>query len=121
MLLTYRLPAAKWRPFVGVGYAPRLAQGSAGEFQSFTIVNPLNGSNISFYSLDRPPASWDLSHGAVVSGGAEFRIGGLRMSGEVRYTHWNRPLSASIGSTGFLYRSAQNQADVLLGLGWKLR
>jgi hypothetical protein len=54
-------------------------------------------------------------------GGVQFGVGRLRVSPEVRYTHWTSTPINGFFSDGPSYSSTQEQVDVLIGIGWKIR
>jgi hypothetical protein len=98
MLIKYRPPVRLLKPFLEAGYAPRV------------IYAPSN------YSSNAIPTS----QGFVIGGGVQFGIGRLQLRPEVRYTGWfNTPIMIWFGN-GPESQSAQNQADILLGISWKL-
>jgi hypothetical protein len=90
---SFALPVVK--PFIEGGYAPRVMPG--------TYASP------------------NVSHGLVIGGGAEFRIGRLCLSPAIRYTHWNNAPAGLVITQGPTINLTQNQADILLGISWKLR
>ena len=53
--------------------------------------------------------------GLVIGGGVELKIGGLRITPEIRYTGWT---SRHFESPGTLLQSNRNQAAVMLGIGF---
>jgi hypothetical protein len=116
MLLKYRLPVTGVRPFVAAGYAPRrfsLSADSSGYFIDVPTGARIPSSNSTHSS--------DTSHGFVAGAGIEFRLARLRVTPEFRYTHWlDRPLN-NFGSQGYFVRSAEDQADIMLGLSWGTR
>jgi hypothetical protein len=104
LLLKYRLPAPLVKPFLEGGYAPRVINGS--------IHSYANGLTV---GTDYP-----VSHGVVIGAGAQFGIGRLRLSPEVRYTLWNNSPVLVVFADGPTFKSAENQVDILLGISWKL-
>ena len=53
------------------------------------------------------------SAGGAVGAGLTFKVGQLRLSSEIRYTHWGtRPFANGLGPIFF---STKNQADLLVG------
>jgi opacity protein-like surface antigen len=109
ILLKYRLPVPLVKPFAEVGYAPRVMNGSitSGAF------SPPSTSTSSEHLPD--------SQGLVIGGGVQFAIGRLRLSPGVRYTHWNNTPIMGTYVEGPGFESTQNQVDVLVGIGWKIR
>ncbi len=105
---------ALWRGVnAGVGYAPRVINGSghvAGV--SVTSFTPLTMT----YSEFNTPGWWDTTHGVVGAAGIERRAGPLRIAPEVRYVHWNMPAVNRYGSRGFSIVSTEDQVDVLVGI-----
>jgi hypothetical protein len=114
MLLTYRVPAPAVKPFAEVGYAPRVGSGTVDS--NLLVLFPTQSYQQVHYS-----AAWQTSYGLVVGGGVRFGLGRLRLSPQVRYTHWNNAAVSGYYSDGPSYQSTQNQVDVLLGIGWKVR
>jgi hypothetical protein len=117
ILLKYKLPVSKVKPFVEVGLAPRSISGTISE--SGVNVNILTGQVTPFSGSLK--TDWSNSLGVVTGGGVQFGVGRLRVSPEVRYTHWtSTPINGSFGD-GPSYSSTQEQVDVLIGIGWKVR
>jgi len=114
MLLTYRVPVPVVKPFAEVGYAPRVGSGTLDS--NLLVVFPTQS-----YQQQHYRATWQTSGGVVVGGGVRFGLGRLRLSPQVRYTHWNNAAAYGNYPDGPLYQSTQNQVDVLLGIGWKVR
>ncbi len=121
MILKYRLPVPLVHPFVGVGYSPRVVNGtdvSYGSFLSYISGNPPTIIYTSFTN-QRSNTSYSATHGIVVSGGVNLDVGHVRFSPEVRYVHWNAPFLNEFGGDGsFRFVSNQNEAFVLLGISW---
>lgn len=116
MLLQYRLPLPKVKPFVEVGVAPRTISGAIAE--SGFSVNIMTGQRTPL--SDTQSTNWSASVGVVVGGGVRFGLGRLRFSPEVRYTHWTSTPINGYFSDGPSYYSTQEQVDVLIGIGWKI-
>jgi hypothetical protein len=117
MLFKYKLAVPKVKPFVEVGLAPRTISGTISE--SGFAVDIMTDQRTPFSRVVR--TNWNGSFGIVTGGGVQFGVGRLRLSPEVRYTHWT---SAPIGGTfgdGPSYYGTQEQVDVLLGIGWRVR
>jgi hypothetical protein len=117
ILLKYKFPTSKVKPFVEAGLAPRSISGTISE----------SGVNVNFLTGQLTPFSgslktdWNSSVGVVAGGGVQVGVGRLRVSPEVRYTYWT---SAPINGTfadGPSYYSTQEQVDVLIGIGWRIR
>jgi hypothetical protein len=86
-LAKFRFPIPLLKPFVSAG----------GAYRSFT---------------DLPSNIVTPTHNAfVLGGGLELRISRLRLSGEMRWLHWNSP-----PNNANVVRLDQNQGEVLLGL-----
>jgi hypothetical protein len=126
MLAKYRIPFAAVKPFVEVGYAPRVINGSVSSTSAFptAVINPSNGS-VTSGGVESAHAitstNWPVSHGLVVGGGVQFGMGRLRLSPTVRYTHWNNMAISGYYGDGPSWQSTRNQFDVLLNIGWKVR
>jgi hypothetical protein len=120
LLAKYYLPGHELpvRPFVEVGYVGRRLFGAEGVFSAFgqdILGNPVNSSardSGSSLLRDNP------THGVVVGGGARLKLGPLRISPEIRYTHWGGQPFQRDGAHGFFLDSSQNQAEFLLGLSF---
>jgi hypothetical protein len=73
------------------------------------------------YRTDHFSTNWSSSVGVLVGGGVQLRFGALMLSPEVRYTYWtSTPIDVGL-SNGYSLQSAQNQADILVGVSWKIR
>jgi len=116
-LLKYKLPVFKVKPFAEVGLAPRSISGTISE--SGFSVNIPTGQQTPFSGSSK--TGWSSSVGVVAGGGVQFGVGRLRLSPEVRYMHWtSAPINGSFGD-GQSFYSAQEQVDVLIGIGWRIR
>ena len=117
MLLKYKLPLSKVKPFVEVGLAPRSISGTISvSGVSFDIIT---GQQTPFSRSLK--TNWSSSFGVVTGGGVQFGVGRLRLSPEVRYTHWtSTPINVTF-SDGPSFQSTQEQVDVLIGIGWRIR
>jgi hypothetical protein len=117
ILLKYRLPLPRVKPFVEVGLAPRSISGTISE--SGVNVNVLTGQQTPFSSSSK--TDWSNSVGVITGVGVQFGVGRLRVSPEARYTHWtSTPISGTF-SDGPSFYSTQEQVDILVGIGWKIR
>ncbi len=90
LMAKYRFPGPNLKPFVGAGVA----------FRSF--------SNLSQFArgLD------STVNGYVFGGGLLIKVGGVRLSPELRYTRWN---SIDPGETTPV-RNSKNQTDFMVGI-----
>ncbi len=116
LLLKYKLPLTLIKPFIEGGYAPRVINGTVNN-NGFT-VNLQTGQQTygqSHYSTN------DSSQGLVIGGGVQLNVGRLRISPQVRYTHWNNQAILVTYPDGPTFGSLQNQVDILVGLSWRLR
>jgi hypothetical protein len=117
MLLKYKLPVFKVKPFVEVGAAPRRISGTISVSGS-SLDTATGKYTLSSGSLR---TAWSSTFGVVTGGGIQFGLGRLRLSPEVRYTHWtNTPIDVTFAD-GPSFRSTQEQLDVLIGIGWRFR
>lgn len=112
MLLKYRLPFPLIQPFVEAGYAPRVMNGT---------ISTLNTSASPPVQLQASSELWPTSQGLVIGGGVQFAIGRLRVSPGVRYAYWNNAAIMATNGNGPSWYSSQNQVDILVGIGWKIR
>lgn len=116
ILLKYRLPFPLVKPYVAGGYAPRTIHGSI-DTAGFT-VNLQNGQ--ATFGSGSMKTGWGASGGPVAAIGVQLNLGPVRLSPEFRYTHWNGATIGVVGPQGYAFQSAQNQVDLLLGIGWKV-
>jgi hypothetical protein len=105
---------ALWRGvYAGIGYAPRVTNGSAHvNYLTITSINPV----INTFSERTFPGSWDTTHGVVTAVGIEKRWGPLHIAPEARYTRWNRLAVDVNGTRGFAIQSTRDQVDLLVGI-----
>lgn len=115
LLLKHTLPFPVVKPFVEIGYAPRVMSGTLNDSGTF-LSNP-NGGRTSF--SQNSDANF-TSHGIVVGGGVRVGAGKLRLSPQVRYTHWTSSAFRINLPDGPNFGATQNQVDVLVGIGWKV-
>jgi hypothetical protein len=114
-LVKYKLPVSNVKPFVEVGLAPRSITGTISD--SGVSVNLMTGQLTPFSGSSK--TNWSNSMGVVTGGGVQLSIG--RVSPEVSYTHWtSTPINGSFAD-GPSYSSTQEQVDVSVGIGWKIR
>jgi hypothetical protein len=117
VLLKYRLGTPLIKPFFEAGVAPRRISGTVAE--SGNSVNIPTGQITPLSS--RTNTNWSSSVGVVLGGGVRLGFGRLQLSPEIRYTHWtSTPINVSFGD-GPSFQSTQEQVDILVGIGWKLR
>ena len=118
LLLKYTLRFSVLHPFVEAGVAPRTISGgvaSTGKSDLFT-ASPIPPFGPSF------PVSYSPSVGFVAGGGLQFDLGHLRLAPQVRYTRWaTAPVGGLFYSLFSTYSSNQNQFDLLVGIGWKVK
>jgi hypothetical protein len=115
MLLKYKLPLPLIKPFIEVGYAPRVINGTLNN-NGFNYLP--NGQQT--YGQSHYGTNWNASRGLVIGVGVQFGLGNLRISPEVRYTHWHNQAIYINPGNGPAFGSSQDQVDVLVALGWKL-
>jgi hypothetical protein len=116
ILLKYRLPVPKVKPFVEVGIAPRTISGTLS--LSGVSMNVATGQQTPFSS--NSGTDWSASFGVVTGGGAQFGWGRLRVQPEIRYTHWTTmPINISFGD-GPSFSSTEEQLDILVEIAWKI-
>jgi len=114
VLIKYRLPFPIIKPFVEAGYAPREMHGSISSdyVQLFPTTLPVQHTNTG--------TNWPTSHGIVIGAGVNVAVGHLRLAPAVRYTHWNNAAITGLYGDGPSWQSTQNQADILVGISWKV-
>jgi hypothetical protein len=115
VILKYHLPIRLAHPFVGIGYAPRIVNGTDVSSGSSNEFPP-------YYNL-RTATNYPVTQGVVVSGGVSLGAGHFRFTPEVRYTYWTGPylnqyVSVAPCCSG-QWVSNQNEVSVLLGIRWR--
>lgn len=58
------------------------------------------------------------SSGLIIGGGVEFKAWLVKVSPEFHYTRWSNKAFSTAGPYGFFAESAQNQAEILVGVVW---
>jgi len=122
LLLKYHPPAGPIHPFAGIGIAPRIV--TLRDDDSGYTIDPRLQTVQLYSSVYR--SSYDPTVGLVLAGGVEFRVSRLGIAPQVRYTWWNqRFLDETVRNYGFLglefYRANQQQLEVMVGIGWRIR
>lgn len=116
LLLKYKLPFPIVKPYVEAGYALGVINGS---IDGHGVTIDLGTGQQTPYVI-HTGTNWKPSHGFAAGSGIQVGFGRLRLSPEIRYTHWNSAaISGGFGSSSF--QSAQNQLDVLVGISWQTR
>jgi hypothetical protein len=115
----YFTPRAPLRLYVSGGYVARRLSGIDAVIHSFgTDV----GTGLPFDITYNPVTTYLLqdnpTHGVAIGGGARLHAGFLRISPEIRYTHWGGAPFNTQGSRGYFVTSTENQLDVLIGLSF---
>jgi hypothetical protein len=121
ILLKYRYTGFRAHPFIGAGYDPRFVHGTDVTNGAFQSGVKSGIPTFTFLFNQQTPTNYPVSHGAVVSGGVEFIAGPIRISPELRYTHWNPAFlnfnhSQQLGP--YRYNSAHNELSVMFGVTW---
>ncbi len=114
MLLQYALKVPVVKPYIEGGWAPRIDRGyedTAGYYLYLT------GETFYTSHTDKNVTS----QGVVAGGGLRIRVGRLEVAPEVRYTRWTSARFGVIFSDGPQVESLQNQVDVLVGIGWRVK
>jgi hypothetical protein len=113
LLAKYRLTIRHTPLFLSTGIAPRYAAG-----QINTIHYGFYPGDITFSSVD-----WHAhDHSFVFGGGIDLRFGHIRISPEIRYLRWHVPSSPGSRDTAYyLQPGTNNEAQLLLGIGWARR
>jgi hypothetical protein len=96
--------------YAGVGYAPRMINGSGHQNLVLTLPSGFESVNI--------PGAWDVTNGVIGAAGIEKRVGRLRIGPEVRYTFWTRPSITVYGPQGYFLQTSQHQVDVMVGVSF---
>jgi len=115
LLARYRVPLRGIKAYAEVGWAPRIMRGA--EQTTGRYLSNIDPTTYATYNL-QSPTSWPSSFGVVAGGGVEIGFGHLRLSPEVRYTHWNRQAIGGFYSDGPSYGDTRDQVDVLVGVSW---
>jgi hypothetical protein len=116
VLLKYKLGTPLIKPFVEAGVAPRTISGTVND----TDTSILAGAGVATTSSFSSNTNWKASLGVVLGGGVQFGLGPLRISPEVRYTHWTSTPINETFANGPTIHSTQQQADILVGIAWKV-
>jgi hypothetical protein len=116
LLIKYKLPSHFIKPYVEAGYATGILNGSA-DINTVTIDLL---TDIATFGHSHESTNWKANHGIVTGGGVQLSFGRLRLSPEIRYTHWNHPAISGFYGNGPSYQSTQDQVDVLVGIGWRV-
>jgi hypothetical protein len=111
VILKYHFPARLARPFVGIGYSPRIVNGE-------DISSGVHSLLFDYFN-QHSVTNYPVTQGVVVSGGVSLGAGHFRFTPEVRYTHWNAPYLNQFDSLPCCSGSNQNEVSVLLGISWK--
>jgi len=117
ILAKYRLSRKLPATYVSGGYAFRHITGS-GTLTAFCCINPYGGPSNPTLSHSTYSTNYNDSSGLVVGGGVDFKAWHLRFSPELRYTRWSNKSLYDYGSHGYYAESAQNQAEILVGIAW---
>lgn len=117
LLAKYYVPLRGIKPFVVAGLAPRTITGAIYEYGY--SINVQTGAQTPFSGTMK--TNWSSGLGFVTGGGLQFSIGHLQLAPQVRYTYWlSTPMDTfTYSDTGF--KSTQQQVDVVMGIGWRLR
>jgi hypothetical protein len=116
LLVKHTMPFPIVKPFLEVGYAPRHISGSLDTSGSF-LSSP-SGQMTTFNTHNSVGFT---SHGLVLGGGVKIGAGPLHVSPQIRYTRWNNSPFGFNFPDGPSFSASQNQIDLLIGVGWKVR
>jgi len=116
LLVKHTLPFPIAKPFLEVGYTPRHIGGSLDT--SGSTLTSITGQR-TFFSNHQDVSF--TGHGLVLGGGLRIGAGPLHVSPQVRYTRWNSSPYGFSFSDGPSFSATQNQIDLLIGVGWKVR
>ena len=109
LLVKYRLPVPRVHPYASLGFAPRRAAGTIN-----TIHYGFYPGDVTFSSVD-----WHAhDHAFVLGGGVGVKLWRIRITTEIRYLRWEVPTTPSSSDAAYYLRVPQNEAQVLLGIGW---
>ena len=109
LLVKYRLPVPRVHPYASLGFAPRRAGGTIN-----TIHYGFYPGDVTFSSVD-----WHAhDHAFVLGGGVGVTHWRIRITTEIRYLRWEVPTTPSSSDAAYYLRVPQNEAQVLLGIGW---
>ena len=112
LLVKYRLPARGVHPHVIAGVAPRRAGGTTNVIHYGYYPGDVTFSSAGWHARD---------HAFVGGAGVEVKLWRLRIAPEIRYLRWAIPASPSPWNTAYYLRVPQNEAQVLVGIGWPVR
>jgi|SRR4026208_863510 hypothetical protein len=100
LLLKYRAPGVIVRPFVDAGVAFEHWRGLRQVTDALGVTSTSSEVKVT-------------NTGVVLGGGLEIRLPVIRVSPELRFTRWG---AKDISELGSVFRSNQNQAEVLIGI-----
>ncbi len=101
LLVKYKTPGVILRPFLDAGFA---FDHWSGFKQIVQIPNSLGSTKTNASGINK---------GVVLGAGVELNLRLVRLSPEIRFTHWG---AANLDDLGGVLRSGQNQAEFLIGL-----
>jgi hypothetical protein len=118
LLLKYSPRFPVLHPFVEAGVAPRTISGRVAGTAQLSLSPPASPGPVG----PSIPLSYSPSVGFVTGGGLQFNLGHLRLAPQVRYTRWaTAPVGGLYFSLQSTYSSNQNQLDLLVGIGWRVK
>jgi hypothetical protein len=118
LLLKYSPRFPGLHPFVEAGVAPRTISGRVAGTAQLSFSPPASPGPVG----PSIPLSYSPTVGFVTGGGLQFNLGHLRLAPQVRYTRWaTAPVGGLFFSLQSTYSSNQNQLDLLVGIGWKVK
>lgn len=112
LLAKYRLPLPFVKPFVEVGYAPRLIRGTISSIGTTYFPQQLPTQS-GTYKTD-----WPVSQGIVAGGGVRLGIGVFQIAPTVRYTHWSNSAVSGYYGDGPAWAGSRDQVDIMVGIAW---
>jgi hypothetical protein len=116
LLGTFRIPSAQ-RVYLQAGWVPRTMHASG--TVTGTDLDSSTGRLVP--SSGQFSQAYPITHGFVIGGGFEITLGRLRFLPQARYTRWNSPAIDESLMGGAYATSSQNQLDVFIGIGARVR
>lgn len=118
VLLKYRFHLPLLHPHILAGWDPQHASGTT-QTSASGVSNPYDPNYTRSYQQFSVEDHYGTNHGLVVGGGVEMGSHHWRVSPEVRYVRWKRPMFSSYGSHGDYLLVPQNEVQLLVGLAWR--
>lgn len=116
LLAKYEIAGGPVRPFIDAGPVLRHLSGFHDVYEYRTYFPPTSGT---VTSNNPPLLSNRNSPGFAVGGGVTLKLFRIRVSPEIRYTHWgNEAFGGALETPHGSLRSVTNQTDLIVGFAF---